>query len=50
MSHKSAKETMSCQESSNVVTGIYVVEAIQHQIMAKRLFYYFTLGEAAKDR
>ncbi|MDB9890918.1 hypothetical protein OAD74_06020 [Alphaproteobacteria bacterium] len=51
MSHKSAKETISCQESSNVIIGIYVFDAIQYRIMVKRhFFYYFTLGEAAKDR
>ena len=50
VSHKSAKETISCQESSNVVIAIYVFEAIQYRIMAKRHFFYcFTLGEVAKD-
>ena len=38
MSHKSAKETISCQESSNVVIGVYVLEAIKYWITAKRLF------------
>ena len=36
MSHKSAKETISCQNSSNLVTGIYVFDVIQYRIMAKR--------------
>jgi len=36
MSHKSAKETISCQDSSNVVIGIYVVDVIQYRIKAKR--------------
>ena len=36
MSHKSAKETMFCQDSSIVVIGIYVVDVIQYRIKAKR--------------
>jgi hypothetical protein len=36
MSHKSAKETISCQDSSNLVIAIYGFELIQYRIMAKR--------------
>ena len=36
MSHKSAKETMFCQDPSIVVIGIYVVDVIQYRIKAKR--------------
>jgi len=43
MSHKSAKETMSCQDSSNVVIGIYVFVVIQYRIMAKRHIFAFLL-------
>ena len=50
MSHKSAKETISCQDSSNVVIANYVFDVIQYRIMAKRnFFHYFSLGEIAKD-
>ena len=50
MSHKSAKETISCQDSSNVVIANYVFELIQYRIMAKKTYFCcFTLGEAAKD-
>jgi len=36
MSHKSAKETMFCQDPSIVVIGIYVADVIQYRIKAKR--------------
>jgi hypothetical protein len=46
MSHKSAKETISCRDSSNLVGGIYVYDAIQYWIMVKR--YIFTVLLLAK--
>ena len=41
MSHKSAKETISCQDSSNVVIANYVFDVIQYRIMAKRYIFAF---------
>ena len=39
MSHKSAKETISCQDPSNLVIAIYGFDVIQYRIMAKRHFF-----------
>ena len=51
MSHKSAKETISCEDSSNVVVDIHAFDVIQQSDHGRKtFFYYFTLGEAAKDR
>ena len=36
MSHKSAKETISCQDSPNLVIAIYGFALIQYWISAKR--------------
>ena len=57
MSHKSAKETMFCQDSSIVVIGIYVVDVIQYRIKAKRhifdrlsqIIFHYGLWDSGKD-
>ena len=43
MSHKSAKETISCQDSSNVVIANYVFDVIQYRIMVKRHIFVVLL-------
>ena len=43
MSHKSAKETISCQDSSNAVIANCVFDVIQYRIMVKRHIFAFLL-------
>jgi hypothetical protein len=43
MSHKSEKETISCQDSLNLVIAIYGSDVIQYWIMAKRHIFAFLL-------